>query len=297
MKFVWSSSYEVNLYGHVFPIAKYRLVKDEIIKRGLAVPQDFVEAAPASTEDVLLVHTPAYIDDFLNLRWTDRTLSSEIALTEEIASAFMVMAGGTIATSRLALADGVAIHIGGGYHHAYPDHAEGFCYINDVAVAIARLRKDRAVSRVCIIDCDVHQGNGTAVAFATEPDVFTFSIHQENNYPPKERSDLDIGLADGTKDETYLKELAVVGDILSKHRPELCLYLAGADAYRCDMLGGLGLTQDGLRQRDALVLEACRDRKVPVAVVFAGGYPFDIGDVVEIHVNTVIEARRVFPQV
>jgi acetoin utilization deacetylase AcuC-like enzyme len=296
MKFVWSDAYEVELFGHVFPVSKYRLVKEALVKCGLATPADFVAAAPATTEDLRLVHTSAYIEDFLNLRWTERTVESEMALTPEIVQAYLVAAGGTIEASRRALTDGVAIHIGGGYHHAYPDHAEGFCYVNDVAVAIARLRKDGAAKRVCVVDCDLHQGNGTAVAFAREPDVFTFSIHQENNYPPKEHSDLDIGLPDGADDALYLDELSVVGDILTDHRPEFCLYLAGADPFRDDVLGGLGLTKRGLKHRDAMVLEACRDRDVPVCVVFAGGYAVNIRDVVDIHVNTVAEARRVFPQ-
>jgi acetoin utilization deacetylase AcuC-like enzyme len=296
MKFVWSDAYEVELFGHVFPVAKYRLVKEAIIKCGLAAPADFIAAVPATTEDLLLVHTRAYIDDFLNLRWTERTTESEMALTPEIVKAFLVTAGGTIEASRRALKDGISIHIGGGYHHAYPDHAEGFCYINDVAVAIAGLRRDGAARRVCVVDCDLHQGNGTAVAFAREPDVFTFSIHQENNYPPKERSDLDIGLPDGADDALYLDKLSVVRDILTGQKPDFCLYLAGADPFRDDMLGGLGLTKRGLKHRDALVLEACRDRCVPVCVVFAGGYAFNIRDVVDIHVNTVAEARRIFPE-
>ncbi|HVP58337.1 MAG TPA: histone deacetylase [bacterium] len=296
MKFIWSSAYEVELFGHIFPVSKYRLIKEAIIKASLAAPADFVAAKPATTEDLLLVHTPAYLDDLVNLRWTERTAQSEMALTPEIVRAYMVTAGGTIEAARWALKDGVAIHIGGGYHHAYPDHAEGFCYINDVGVAIARLRKDGAVRRVCVIDCDLHQGNGTAVIFAKEPDVFTFSIHQENNYPPKVKSDLDIGLPDGADDALYLAKLSVVGDILADHKPEFCLYLAGADPFRDDVLGGLALTKRGLKQRDALVLEACRDRGVPVAIVFAGGYAVNVQDVVDIHVNTVAEARRIFPQ-
>jgi acetoin utilization deacetylase AcuC-like enzyme len=296
MKFVWSDAYEVELFGHVFPVAKYRLVKEALLKDGLAAPSDFVAARPASMDDLLLVHTREYLDDFLNLRWTERTAESEMALTPEIVKAYLVAAGGTIEASRRSLEDGIAIHIGGGYHHAYPDHAEGFCYVNDVAVAIARLRHEGTAKRVCVIDCDLHQGNGTAVAFAREPEVFTFSIHQENNYPPKERSSLDIGLPDGAEDALYLEKLSVVGDILARHKPEFCLYLAGADPFRDDMLGGLGLTKRGLKQRDTLVLEACRASCVPVCVVFAGGYAFNVRDLVDIHVNTVAEARRIFPE-
>ena len=294
MKFIWSSAYEVDLFGHVFPISKYRLVKDAVISEGLAREEDIVAPEEASRDDLLLAHTPEYVDDLLNLRWTERTVRSELALTREIIHAYVLTAGGTIAASRFALSDGISIHLGGGFHHAFPDHAEGFCYVNDVAVAIARMLADKAIGRACVIDCDLHQGNGTAVAFAGVPEVFTFSIHQENNYPPKEKSDLDIGLSDGADDALYLEKLEVVGAILDKHKPDFCLYLAGADPYRCDVLGGLSLSKEGLRKRDALVLEQCRSRKVPACVVLAGGYAEDVRDVVDIHVNTAREARRLF---
>lgn len=294
MKFIWSDAYNVDLYGHVFPIEKYKLTREAILACGLGAEGDFMAASRASVDDLLLVHTRAYVDDLINLRWSERTMRSEMALTREIVDAFFFTAGGTIAAAGQALKDGIAIHLGGGYHHAYPDHAEGFCYINDVAVAIAKLKKDRLLRRVCVIDCDLHQGNGTAFIFAEDPDVFTFSIHQENNYPPKERSDLDIGLPDGATDDRYLKELAVVGEILEKHKPDLCIYLAGADPFAGDVLGGLGVTKDGLKRRDTLVFEKCRARRLPVCVVLAGGYAPDVQDVVDIHINMVREAKRIF---
>lgn len=293
MKLVWSQAYDVNLFGHVFPIEKYRLVRDEVLRRGIAEEADVIDPAPAGSEDLMLVHTREYVDDLLNLRSTVRTMRSEMALTREIAYAYIVAAGGTTEAARRALADGVCVHIGGGYHHAYPDHAEGFCYVNDVAVAIERLRKDRVVSRACVIDCDLHQGNGTAFIFAREPDVYTFSIHQENNYPPKERSDLDIGLPDGAGDDLYLRELQAVGDILGTHRPEVVFYLAGADPFVGDMLGGLALTKSGLRRRDILVFEQCARLHLPVCAVLAGGYASDVADDVDIHVNTIVEAKRI----
>ena len=292
MKLIWSPDYEVELFGHVFPIAKYRLVKEAILAEGLARPEDLVTAEEASREDLLLVHTPEYVGDLLNLRLTERTVRSEIALTREIVRAYVLAAGGTIAAARLALSDGISIHLGGGYHHAFPGHAEGFCYVNDVAVAIAKVMSEKAVRRACVVDCDLHQGNGTAVAFAGVPEVFTFSIHQENNYPPKEKSDLDIGLPDGAGDQLYLEKLEVVRTILDSHKPDFCLYLAGADPFQGDVLGGLALTKEGLRRRDVLVFDACRTRGVPVCVVLAGGYAADVQDVVDIHVNTVREARR-----
>jgi acetoin utilization deacetylase AcuC-like enzyme len=292
MRLVWSEAYHVDLFGHVFPVEKYGLIREALLGRGSATEADFVSAPRATSEDLLLVHTPEYIDDLLNLRLSHRTIRSELALTREIVEAYIFAAGGTIAASRYALEDGICVHIGGGYHHAYPDHAEGFCYVNDVSVAIARLRRDSAVSRACVIDCDLHQGNGTASIFAHTPEVFTFSIHQENNYPPKERSDMDVGLPDGADDDMYLNKLDVLRHILDTHKPQVAFYLAGADPYVGDKLGGLALTKDGLRRRDRFVLAECRRRAVPVCIVLAGGYAEDVHDDVDIHVNTIVEARR-----
>jgi acetoin utilization deacetylase AcuC-like enzyme len=294
MKLVWSPEYDVDLFGHVFPIEKYRLVREDLLRRRIAAEEDFVRAQAASVEDLLLVHTRAYLDDLIGLRRTHSTLRSEMALTREIVHAYVVCAGGTTEASRRALDEGVGIHIGGGFHHAYPDHAEGFCYINDVAVAAAGLKKAGQAGRICVIDCDLHQGNGTAFIFAEDPDVFTFSIHQENNYPPKERSDLDIGLPDGAGDVLYLEELGVVAGILDRHKPDIVFYLAGADPYVGDKLGGLELTKAGLQKRDEFVLGECQTRDIPVCVVFAGGYAADMRDVVDIHVTTAVVAKRLF---
>ena len=293
MKLVWSREYDVDLFGHVFPVEKYRLVRQEVIERGIAGEGDLVEARPATGEDMLLVHTVEYVDDLLNLRATPRTTRSEMALTREIVNAYIAAAGGTIAASRRALDDGVCVHIGGGYHHAYPDHAEGFCYLNDVAIAVARLKHEGLVGRICVIDCDLHQGNGTAFIFAGDRDVFTFSIHQQNNYPPKERSDFDIGLPDGADDRHYLEELEVIGGILDGHAPDIAFYLAGADPYAGDKLGGLAVTGAGLKRRDTLVFNECAARDIPVCVVLAGGYAEDVRDVVEIHLTTITEAGRI----
>jgi acetoin utilization deacetylase AcuC-like enzyme len=292
MKLVWSEAYEVDLFGHVFPIEKYRLIKTRLIEEGHATEEDFIRPQPAGREDLLLVHTPGYVDDLENLRVSHRTVTSELALTREIADAYIMAAGGTTEAARHALEGGLGLHVGGGFHHAYPDHAEGFCYVNDVCVAIERLRRDGAIERACVIDCDLHQGNGTAFVFASNRDVFTFSIHQENNYPPKERSDLDIGLPDGAEDRLYLDRLKVVSEILDKHRPDIVFYLAGADPFVGDMLGGLALTKEGLKNRDIFVFGECHKRRLPVCVVLAGGYASDVTDDVDIHSTTFLEARR-----
>lgn len=292
MKLVWSPRYQVNLFGHVFPVEKYRLVREWLLSQGIFTRDDFVEAEPASESDLLLVYTKAYIDDLLNLRLTHRTIRSELPLTREIVNAYIIAAGGTLKAAALALEDAICVHIGGGYHHAYPDHAEGFCYINDVAVAIESLRKRGSIKRSIIIDCDLHQGNGTAFIFSQQPDVFTFSIHQENNYPPKEKSDLDIGLPDGAGDGLYLSKLSVIRDILSSHNFDLAFYLAGADPFERDLLGGLSVSLEGLQRRDELVFSECQAHNLPVCVVLAGGYAEDIMDVVRIHVNTIMTARK-----
>jgi acetoin utilization deacetylase AcuC-like enzyme len=281
MRLVWSDAYEVDLFGHVFPIRKYGLVREALLGRGIAKASDFFEAWPAADEDLLLVHTPEYVDDLLNL-------------TREIVNAYVISAGGTLQAARFALDDGVSVHIGGGFHHAYPDHAEGFCYVNDVAVAVRRLCQDHLVDKVAVIDCDLHQGNGTAFIFGEDPDVFTFSIHQENNYPPKERSDLDVGLPDSAGDDLYLDELKILGPLLDRHGPDMVFYLAGADPFEQDQLGGLTLSKAGLKKRDRIVFAECHRRDLPVCVVLAGGYAYNIQDVVDIHVATIIEAGRMW---
>jgi acetoin utilization deacetylase AcuC-like enzyme len=292
MKLVWSNAYEVDLFGHVFPTEKYRLVRSALLDQGLADEAEFAEAPRAAYDDLVLVHTPEYLDDLVNLRLSPRTMRSELALTREIADAYVTAAGGTILTARLALDEGISVHIGGGFHHAYPDHAEGFCYINDIAVALGRLKADGLAERAAVIDCDLHQGNGTAFVFADDPDVFTFSIHQENNYPPKERSDRDVGLPDGADDRLYLNRLNIIGSLLDDHKPRIVVYVAGADPYAEDQLGGLALSKPGLLKRDQLVFSECTRRDIPVCVVLAGGYAYEVSDTVDIHINTIIAAKQ-----
>lgn len=228
------------------------------------------------------------IADLISLRLTERTRHCELPLNAQITHAYILAAGGTTLASRLALQDsGICCHIGGGFHHAFADHAEGFCYINDIAVAIRVMQKEARIKRAMVIDCDLHQGNGTAHIFLDDPDVFTFSIHQENNYPFKQRSDLDIGLADNANDDDYLGALnRAVPQIISEHHPELIIYVAGADPYKDDQLGGLRLTMDGLARRDNLVLKNAVNARIPVVTVTAGGYARKLADTVAIHAKT-----------
>ncbi len=297
MRFVYSDSYHFNIGVHVFPTEKYKLVKQRLLEEGLIKESDVFEPPQPSVDDVRLVHTKEYVEDLLNLRWTSRTVRSEIPLTWEIVQGYFLHTAGTILTCRFALEDAVAMHIGGGFHHAFPDHAEGFCYINDIAVAIKKLQTEGLIERAAVIDCDLHQGNGTAKIFQDDPRVFTFSIHQEHLYPIKEKSDWDIGLDEGVGDKEYNHHLELaVPKILSEHKPQLIIYVAGADPYMNDQLGNLRLTKEGLAQRDRIVLENCHKNGVPVAVVLAGGYALDTRDGIEIHVNTARECLRVLGQ-
>ncbi len=287
---VFHPAYEVDIGPHVFPTRKYRLVRARLLDEGTLVESDIRTPAGATNDDVALVHTGDYLH-----RITTGTLSVpeqlllEVPYSFALRDAMWLCAGGTAEVGRLALDQGVAVHLGGGYHHAYPDHGEGFCLINDVAIAVRMLQRDGVIQRAMVVDCDVHHGNGTAAIFAGDDRVFTFSMHQEHNYPAwKPPSDLDLGLEDGTDDATYLAALERhLPDIVRRHRPDLVYYLAGADPYRQDQLGGLALSLDGLKRRDGFVLETVTREGIPVGVTLAGGYARDPDDTVEIHCNTV----------
>jgi len=214
-----------------------------------------------------------------------------VPFSPELAEAMRLCCGGTLLAGRLALEHGACPHLGGGFHHAFADHGEGFCLLNDVAVGTVALLDSSEVERVSIVDLDVHHGNGTAAIFAEESRVFTFSLHQEHNYPAvKPPSDLDVGLSNRTGDEVYLRRLREeLPAAVMEHAPDLVFYLAGADPYRRDQLGGLDLTLEGLRKRDSIVLDGCVETGVPIAVVLAGGYAVDTDDTVAIHAATVEE--------
>jgi acetoin utilization deacetylase AcuC-like enzyme len=205
--------------------------------------------------------------------------------------------GGTIDAARVALIQGVASNLAGGTHHSFPDRGEGFCVLNDVAIAIRTLQHESSISRAAIIDCDVHQGNGTASIFSSDKDVLTFSIHGANNYPLfKQRSTIDIELPDGVEDDAYLEQLISNLPHVFHHEPEIIFYLAGADPFIGDRLGRMSVSIRGLRKRDDLVLAACYEREIPVVTVTAGGYGLDLNDTIEIHCNTVRSAGLVFSQ-
>jgi acetoin utilization deacetylase AcuC-like enzyme len=295
MKVVYSDEYDLHLGQHVFPSVKYKLTKEKLLREGVIGKTDLLAPEPASDDDIALVHDKDYILKLKTGRLSQaELLRMEVPYSPELVRAVWLAAGGSILAGELALRDGMAVNLTGGFHHAYPDHGEGFCVIHDVAIAIRRLQTDHLVHTAMTIDCDVHHGNGTAVIFRDDPSVFTFSIHQERNYPYlKPSSDLDVNLEDGVADEEYLAALDQGLDYaLAEFQPDLIFYLAGADPYREDQLGGLKLSQLGLVERDRMVFEKARRARIPVAVTLAGGYARHVADTVQIHADTVRAAKE-----
>ncbi len=294
MQIVYSPQYELNLAGHIWPTVRYRRIAERLTAERVVEPDALVAPRASSWDDLALAHTPEYIG-----KVRDGTLSEDEIRTLELpwvpglVEGFRLMTGGTWLAAEHALDEGVAVHLGGGLHHAFPDHGEGFCLFNDVAVAVRRLQRAGRLDRAAIVDCDVHHGNGTAVVFGRDPSVFTFSIHQQHNYPFfKPLSDLDIGLNDGTGDREYLAKLDPALTVVMQSNPQLVVYLAGADPFHGDRLGGLALTLEGLRLRDRAVIQAARAAGAALVVVLAGGYAVDVEDTVEAHVGTVRELLR-----
>jgi acetoin utilization deacetylase AcuC-like enzyme len=293
---VYSERYDLNLGDHVFPAKKYRWLHDRLLRTRFASAADFVEPAPATDEDVLLVHDREWVARLRSgtLSYQD-ILRLEIPYSRQMVESFWLAAGGTITTARLAVASGLGFNVGGGFHHAFPGHGEGFCAINDIAIAVRRLQRDDVIRRAMVVDCDVHHGNGTAAVFAGDPSVFTLSIHQFNNYPSeKPPSSLDIHLADGIGDAEYLNRLGNgYRAALAMFQPELVMYVAGADPFFEDQLGGLALTFDGLMERDRMVIWTALTHNIPVAIVLAGGYAQSVEDTITIHANTASVAREI----
>lgn len=282
--------------GHVFPIRKFELVRDRLVAEGTLHPAEIHEPLPASLDDVLLVHTHDYISRLCNGTLTTKEIRRlGLPWSESLVRRSFYATGGTLAATHAALDLGYASNLAGGTHHSFADRGEGFCVLNDVAIAIRAMRARNRFQRAAIVDCDVHQGNGTATIFAGDDDTFTFSIHGASNYPLfKARSSLDVELPDGTSDDEYLATLSRNLRTVFRHDPEIVFYLAGADPYAGDKLGRLSVSIEGLRERDAFVLRECYDREVPVVTVMSGGYGKDISDTVEIHCNTIRMVKEVF---
>jgi acetoin utilization deacetylase AcuC-like enzyme len=285
--FIYSHRYCPNLGDHVFPVEKYRLIYERLSQEGTITPKNTFSPVLPQLGDLLLVHTKDYLEDLDNLSSSTSTMFSELPLTREIVQAYKLSAAGSILAAEKATRRGIGIHLGGGFHHAFPSRAEGFCYVNDVAISIRKHQKLGSFEKALIVDCDLHQGNGNAFIFRKDPLVFTFSIHQENLYPIKQKSDLDIGLADFAGDEEYLDLLEKgLQSTWKKFSPEIVYYLAGADPYQEDQLGSLMLTKEGLMERDKLVIASCVRKNLPLVILLAGGYALKVEDTVEIHCNT-----------
>jgi acetoin utilization deacetylase AcuC-like enzyme len=323
-KLVYSDDYYLPIGSHVFPAEKYQRIHRRLLETGLADATDFIAPQPASDQDVLLVHKPQYVHKLkTGTLSAHEELEMEIPYSPELVRAFWMAAGGSILAADLARKDRVAFNIGGGFHHAFPDHGEGFCMIHDVAIAIRRMQRDDKIRTAMTVDCDVHQGNGTAAIFAgvrvpSDPlpsaaglasgsrparlrnahagEVFTISLHQENNYPAwKPPSSIDVDLPDEIGDEDYLAWLDnALSSAFRQFEPDLICYIAGADPYREDQLGGLNLSIEGLKRRDELVFRVAYARDVPIMVTYAGGYARMLDDTVTIHCNTVLAALEIF---
>ena len=323
-KLIYSEKYFLPIGEHVFRADKFRLIRERLLQEHVAEASDFLAPQPARESDVLLVHSPHYVNKLMEGSLSAREeLQMEIPYSPQVVDAFMLHTGGSILAAERALEDGIGINVGGGFHHAFPDHGEGFCMINDFAVAIRAMQERGRIQRAMTVDCDVHQGNGTAAIFGgsghkagTLPswstaavslpssasmssgpskDVFTISLHQEHNYPfVKPASSIDVNLPDGCGDDEYLAWLDnALSSGLRQFEPELICYVAGADPFCDDQLGGLNLTIDGLKRRDELVFRVARARNIPVMTTYAGGYANRVEDTVTIHCNTVIAASEV----
>jgi acetoin utilization deacetylase AcuC-like enzyme len=295
-KLIYHPGYDLNLGAHVFPSQKFRLIEQALLKESIASDDDFLKPAPAEDEDILRVHTPEWTHKMKTGTLTaSEVMKLEVPYSNELRDAVWLAAGGSILAAERALRDGFGCNLGGGFHHAYPGHGEGFCAMHDVAVAIRTVQASGAIRRAMVLDTDVHHGNGTAAIFADDESVFTLSIHQLNNYPAhKPPSNVDLDMDDRAEDDEYLGALIpAVREAFEEFQPQLVFYVGGADPYCEDQLGGLMLTKKGLRERDQRVFEEARKRRIPVATTLAGGYAREVEDTVRIHINTILAAKEV----
>jgi acetoin utilization deacetylase AcuC-like enzyme len=283
--------------GHRFPMIKYELIPEQLLYEGTITQENIFVPEPAGEDVILLTHSSDYWGQLKNLEIDARAmrkigfpLSAELILREQI------LVNGTVQAAISALDNRAGFNVAGGTHHAHAGSGEGFCLLNDIAVAANYLLHHRLSGKILIVDLDVHQGNGTASIFRNREEVFTFSMHGQENYPAKkEASDLDIGLPAGTGDQIYLDRLAsTLHKLMSEQQPDFVFYLSGVDILESDRLGKLSVSRDGCRMRDSIVLKACAERKIPVAVAMGGGYSPKIADIVEAHCNTFRTAFSVF---
>ena len=282
--------------NHVFPIKKFELVRDKLLAEEILQPQEICEPPPAAIVDVRTVHTADYVSRLISGELTAKEIRKlGLPWSQSLVRRSFLAVSGTINAARHALQNAVSSNLAGGTHHSFPDRGEGFCVLNDVAVAVRVLQRENLAKRFLIIDCDVHQGNGTAFIFRDDSDVYTFSMHGAKNYPLfKEISNLDIELPDKTSDKEYLETLEEALPRIFLHDPDIVFYLGGADPFENDKLGRLNLTISGLMKRDEMVLEFAKSRDVPIVTTMSGGYALEIRDTVEIHSNTIRAVKKVF---
>lgn len=296
MRLYYSDHYAVPLpEGHRFPISKYALVRKRILDAGLVSPDCLFVPEAATDTEILRVHTPEYLASVKTGTLSEKEVRRiGLPWSPRLVERSRRSVGGTLAACRSALELGVAANLAGGTHHAYPDHGQGFCVFNDAAIAARAMQTEGRANKILILDCDVHQGNGTAIIFADDPTVFTFSIHGSKNFPfHKATSDLDIALDDGTGDDGFLTALeGGLNTIEGRFRADLVIYLAGSDPYMDDRLGRLALTKAGLANRERLIFDFCQDNRLPTAIVMAGGYARDVNDTVDIHYKTLEIAQQ-----
>ncbi len=296
-KFFYSSYYYADIgEGHVFPIRKFELVKDLLLKEKTLLPEEIISPEAVKVEDLHLVHTEDYISRLVEGTLTAKEIRKlGLPWSQSLVRRSFHAINGTILATKEALNYGIASNLAGGTHHAFPDRGEGFCVLNDVAVAIRVLQRDKLAEKFLIIDCDVHQGNGTAFIFKDDDSVFTFSMHGAKNFPlHKEVSSLDIELNDKTSDAEYLETLSEALPRIFSHQPDIVFYLGGADPFEKDKLGRLSLSKKGLMQRDEIVLEYAKNHGVPIVTTMSGGYAENIEDTVDIHANTIRAVKKVF---
>jgi acetoin utilization deacetylase AcuC-like enzyme len=289
-KIVFSKAYTARVPGHVFRADKFEAALRLLIKEGVVTREEVLTPAAPARADLLLAHTPGWVRKNLDFSFSPKDSSdAEMPITRQVVRAHLMNAGGTMAAAELALKNGVGINCGGGSHHARRERGAGFCLLNDIALVVKKLLKERRVKRALVIDLDAHQGDGTAAILKGDRRAFTFSMHNQEIYPErKEKSSMDIGLKPGTGDRTYLALLrAELPRVLDRFKPDFAVYVAGADVYRGDLLGGFRLTMGGIKKRDAFVLAECRRRGIPVALTLSGGYAKKFTDTVRIHANTM----------
>jgi acetoin utilization deacetylase AcuC-like enzyme len=297
-KIAWSDKYLYTLpEAHRFPIGKYELVKDQLLHEGTIMQEHLYDPGLVDEEIILLTHTAGYWQKLKNLNLTPKEIRRiGLPVTELTVNRARNSVAGTISSAENALAYGIGMNLAGGTHHAYAGHGEGFCILNDIAIAANYLLHQQKVKQILIIDLDVHQGNGTAYIFRNENQVFTFSIHGENNYPLiKEESDVDIGLAAGTTDVFYLETVSFrVPDIIQKVKPDIIFYQSGVDILDNDKLGKINITRKGALERDKIVINSCYKGDIPLVITMGGGYTASLKELVEAHCNTFRTAIEVY---